>query len=102
MCVVAVSEVIIEALNTYRAATRDEAPFQALPMRSWNRGSRKDTRAHLFQYERVKYLGTHALSRFGIGDETAFEKLVPGDLIIMNRTIGSGHTAVFLGFFDRE
>jgi hypothetical protein len=102
MCVAAVSEVIIEALNLYANQTGDYAPFTKLPMRSWNNGSPKDIRAYIFQYDGVDCHGTaDALSKFGIGQELPFDTLLAGDFITMNRTTGSGHTAVFLGYINK-
>jgi hypothetical protein len=103
MCVAAVTEVIIEALNLYHRESGDVTPFRGLPIRSWQRGSMHDIRAHIFQYDGAKCNGTaHALARFGIGRQLPFEALQPGDFITMNRTSGSGHTAVFLGYIDRN
>lgn len=103
MCVAAVTEVLIEALNLYYRDTGDATPFQELPIRSWQRGSISDIRAHVFQYEGTRCHGTaHALSQFGIGQELPFSELSPGDFLTMNRTGGSGHTAVFLGYLDRD
>ncbi len=103
MCVAAVTEVIIEALNLYHRESGDATPFRALPIRSWQRGSMQDIRAHIFQYDGAKCHGTaHALARFGIGRLLPFEVLQPSDFITMNWTSGNGHTAVFLGYIDRN
>jgi hypothetical protein len=101
MCVAAVSEVIIEALNIYAAKTADYSPFNQLRMNSWNCSSRTDIRPYIFQYKDVGCHGTvDALTRFGIGQELSFDELQPGDFITMNRTTGSGHTAVFMGYIN--
>jgi hypothetical protein len=103
MCVAAVCETIIEALNIYAKQTGDYEPFAKLPMRSWNGGSRKDIRAYIFQYDEVKCDGAaHALSIFGIGEQLPFQKLLPGDFVTLNRTTGSGHSTVFLGFINKD
>jgi hypothetical protein len=103
MCVAAVTEVMIEALNIYCNETHDKTPFQKLSVTSWKRGSMKDIRAHIFQYDGTKCNGTaHALQRFGIGKQMSFASLLPGDFLTMNRTTGSGHTAVFLGFIGAD
>jgi hypothetical protein len=102
MCVAAVCEVIIEALNIYFAETGDQKPFQSLPIRSWTRGTAKDIRAHIFMYAGSGSRGTaHALDRFGIGKEAAFRDLLPGDFINLNRA-HSGHAVVFLGFINKD
>ena len=101
MCVAAVTEIIVEALNGYFAKTQDSVPFQKLPIRSWRGGSRSDIRAHIFMYDGLHCSGTaHALERFGIGRQTSFEQLQPGSFINLNRTAGSGHACVFLSYLD--
>ncbi len=102
MCVAGVCEIIIEALNLYRAETGDAKPFAELPLHSWTHGSLKDIRAHIFMYAGSLCRGTaHALARFGIGNETAFRDLEPGDFVNFNRT-KTGHAAVFLGFINKD
>jgi hypothetical protein len=101
MCVAAVTEVIIEALNIYAEDTGDYAPFQMLPASSWTGGSVTDIRPYIFMYDTVKSSGTaDALTKFGIGGRLPFEKLLPGDFINLNRSSGSGHATVFLGFIN--
>lgn len=103
MCVAAVTEIMIEALNIYYREAHDKTPFQKLTVTSWKRGSMKDIRAHIFQYDGAKCNGTaHALQRFGVGKQLRFASLLPGDFLTMNRTTGSGHTAVFLGFIGAD
>ncbi len=101
MCVAAVSEVIVEALNIYAAETNDYTPFQRLPMSSWNGGSVTDIRPWIFCFDNVKSNGTaDALAQFGIGERLPFEQLTPGSFINLNRVSGSGHATVFLGFIN--
>lgn len=103
MCVAAVSEIIIEALNAYYKQTADGTPFQKLPLKSWRGGSRRDIRPHIFMYEGVSSHGTaHALETFGIGLRTPFAELQPGSFINFNRTNGSGHACIFLGFLNKH
>lgn len=101
MCVAAVTEVIVCALTGWYAATGKRGPFNKLPIDSWSRGTKASIRAHIFMYEDVKSNGTaHALDRFGIGRQLAFEDLQPGDFVNFNRENGSGHACVFLGYLD--
>jgi hypothetical protein len=104
MCVAAVSEVIVEALNIYHGQNAaDGAPFKSLPMKSWTGGTRKDIRAHIFMFDGMGSKGTaSALRRFGIGEELKFEQLKPYDFINFDRTGGSGHAAIFLGYIDKQ
>jgi hypothetical protein len=101
MCVAAMVEVIVAALNARFAKTQDRSPFEKLPMRSWQRGSRRDIRAHVFMFAGLDSHGTaHALERFGIGKQVPFAELEPGGFVNFNRTGGSGHACVFLSFID--
>lgn len=103
MCVAAVSEIIIEALNAGYRETGDAKSFQKLPIKSWSRGSKLDIRAHIFMYDGVGSHGTaHALETFKIGVRTRFSELQPGGFINFNRTNGSGHACVFLGFINNH
>lgn len=102
MCVAAVAEVIIEALNARYEKTDDKTPFQKLPMRSWMGGTKRDIRPHILMYDEVKCDGTaHALERFGIGKVVPFAELEPGSFINFNRT-ASGHACVFLSYVDAD
>lgn len=103
MCVAAVGEVIIEALNIYYAATSDGAPFQALPHTSWNNSRPTDIRPYIFMHDGTGSSGTaSALAKFSMGAELPFEELLPGDFINFDRASGSGHAVVFLGFIDAD
>ena len=100
MCVAAVTEIIVDALNFYYAATGDRTPFDKLPMQSWKGGSKRDIRPHIFMYDDLNSNGTaHALERFGIGRQVPFSSLKPGGFINFNRT-HSGHACVFLAYLD--
>jgi hypothetical protein len=101
MCVAAAVEVIVTALNARYSRTQDRSPFQKLPLRSWQRGSRRDIRAHIFMYAGLDSHGTaHALERFGIGKQVPFSEVLPGGFINFNRSSGSGHACVFLSYID--
>ncbi|WP_158808539.1 hypothetical protein [Beijerinckia sp. L45] len=103
MCVAASSEIIIETLNRYFHQTGDGKPFSDLPMRSWTSGSRQSIRSYVFMYEGTGSRGTgFALARFGIGGEKPFKELAPYDFINMNRTGGSGHSAVFIAYLKPD
>lgn len=100
MCVAAMVEVIVGALNAWYIETGDHKPFEKLPIRSWRGGSKRDIRAHIFMYGGLASNGTaHALERFGIGRVTSFAQLQPGDFVNFNRA-HSGHACVFLSYID--
>jgi hypothetical protein len=108
MCVAAVCEVIVEALNIWQKSHNDNSgqpdktPFLQLPLKSWTGGSRSAIRAHIFQYAGLNCRGTaQALARFGVGAETSFDQLQPGDFVNFNRT-SSGHSVVFLSYIDKH
>lgn len=98
MCVAAVMEIMIEALNIY-GGEGDAEVFEKIPVRSWKNGSVNTLRANIFMYAGTGSAGTgHTLERFGIGEELSFSELMPGDFLNFNRVSGSGHAAVFGGY----
>ena len=101
MCVAAVSEIIIESLNLYWSETSDASPFSSLPIRSWRGSTRNDIRPHIFMYDNMGSTGTgSALRRFGIGEELKFEELKTFNFVNFDRSNGTGHAAVFLGYLS--
>jgi hypothetical protein len=102
MCVAAVTEIILTALAAWFKKTGDQQPFQKLPITSWQRGTKRDIRGHIFMYDGFGSNGTaHALSRFGVGRQLPFSELEPGAFINLNRA-RSGHACVFLGYIDSD
>lgn len=100
MCVAAVTEVIITALELYAEKEHDRSIFDLMPSRTWVRTTRDDIRPYLFMFSTVKSNGTaDALEQFGIGVQTPFAELLPGDFINLNRE-KTGHAVVFMGFID--
>ena len=103
MCVSAVAEVIITAINMYAAENNDKTPFTYLPASSWSRMRPIDIRSHVWVDHRLDSFGTaDALVTFGIGKRTAFKNLKPGSFVNLNRTNRSGHAVVFMGFIDGQ
>jgi hypothetical protein len=103
MCVAAVSEVIIAALQRFGQREGGTSVPQHLPARTWSRGTPRDLRTYIFMFEGSGSLGTaNALQTFGIGREVPFSDLLPGDFVNLNRTSGSGHAVVFISYIDRE
>jgi len=99
MCVAAVAEIIIEALNIYASERNDYSFMDHLPVSSWTGGNRKTIRANLFMYKGTDSLGTaYALETLGLGKQKKFSELKPGDFINLNRTNKTGHAVVFLGY----
>jgi hypothetical protein len=104
MCVAAVAEVLVEALNDYFADTKDNAPFAKLSKDHWGAGARAShLRQHLWEYEGLGSKGAaHALERFNIGKQGKFSEMKPGDLFKLNRTSGPGHSTIFIAYLGRS
>jgi hypothetical protein len=99
MCVAAVTETIVEALNLYGTKTQDWSFAQKLPIASWRSGRVTSVRANLFQYKETGSKGTgYTLRLLGLGDTKTFDKLLPGDFVTFNRRGGPGHAVVFMGY----
>lgn len=112
MCVAAVTEVMIEALNLYHKTTGNNV-LDRLPTTAFTRSNRLSLRPYLFQHVETDVNGVkkpmsrglgHAMELFGIGDQLAFQQLKPGDFLTFNRSTSppSGHAVVFLGFINRR
>jgi hypothetical protein len=108
MCVAAVAEVIIEAINIYHrdAATRepDQKPapvYEMLRIGMWTGGTRLALRPYIWRYKEVYSPGAaYALELFGIGRQKAFSDLNPGDVVNINRANGTGHCVIFMNYLD--
>jgi len=103
MCVGAVFEVIVTALNMYVQQSGDSTPHLFLPVASWTRLRPFDLRGQIWLVERSECFGTaHALQKFGMGAQTDFASLEPGAFINLNRSNRTGHATVFLSYIDKE
>lgn len=99
MCVAAVSEVIIYATKIYSAEKNDNSVFEKIPVTAWTKGNPTSLRANIFMFAGTGSKGTgHTLKEYKLGEELRFRDLKPGDFINFNRTNGSGHSVVFLGY----
>lgn len=88
MCVAAVSEVAIEALNFYYGATKSDRPFKILKAESWNKSRRTDIRSYIWENEGdTKKRGAgHAFASFGLGEMVEFRNARPGDFLSLDRS----------------
>lgn len=101
MCVAAVMEVILTAMQIYARETGDQAVWDFLPLKSWQSLSTSNIRAHIWVNPDIEAGGTADATRhFGMGMTVPFEELTPGSVINLNRTTGTGHAVVFLAFLD--
>jgi hypothetical protein len=101
MCVAAVMEVMLTAMQIYAQETGDASVWDYLPKSSWERLNASAIKAHIWVNHELDSWGTaDALVHFGMGETVVFEHLTPGAFINLNRTTGTGHAVVFLGFID--
>ncbi len=101
MCVAGVLEVILTAFDLYAKETGDRTIYSYLPFASWSTLAGGSIKARLWVNPKLHSAGTaDALTQYGMGERRAFKQLEPGSFINLNRTSGSGHAVVFLGFID--
>ena len=103
MCVAAVEEIIVEAMNIYRQETGSDGAHKQIPISSWTKGTPISLRANLFMFAGTGSKGTgHTLERFGLGQQIAFDALQSGDFINFNRTNRTGHAVVFISYLESD
>jgi hypothetical protein len=107
MCVAAIVEVIVTALERYVAQTGNRSIYAHLPAESWSRLRPTDIKSHIWVDPRLGAFGTaDALDMFGVGARARFTDLTPGSFINLNRNIPgrrpTGHAVVFLGYIDPQ
>jgi hypothetical protein len=88
MCVAAVAETAIEALNFYFQATGSAEPFSQIGSDSWNSSRRTDIRTYIWENEGPddKRGAGYAFELFGMGGRLNFEDAKPGDFISLDRS----------------
>jgi hypothetical protein len=103
MCVAAQLEILVEALNRYADEAKNYEAFAFLAKDSWERLRPSDFRGQVWIVGGAPSNGmSDALSNLGMGAKRPFENLHPGDFVNFNRTNGTGHAVVFLGYLDRD
>ncbi len=103
MCVAAVMEVMVTAMQIYAKETKSDKVFDFLPKKSWETLSSAHVRAHIWVNSKIAAGGSaDAMRHFGMGMTVPFKELSPGGLINLNRTTGSGHAVIFLAFIDKQ
>jgi hypothetical protein len=100
MCVAAVAEIIVEALNVYVEESNDTSVAQKLPAEHWSASAKtKHIRPHIWEYSGLGSKGSgHAMERFDIGVQ---KKLAPGDMLKINRNSAPGHSTIFIAYLDQ-
>jgi len=103
MCVAAVMEVIVTAMQIYAKDSSNNTVFDFLPKKSFETLSSTALRAHLWVNHQINSRGSaDAVRHFGMGMTVPFQELTPGSLINLNRTTKTGHAVIFLAFIDLQ
>lgn len=98
MCVSAVAEIVIRAIQFYALDTQETLPFREIPGSMWVRARPAiDIRPWLFRSTAPSNGIADTLNRYPFGEALSFGELKPGDIIYFNRT-RSGHACIFLGY----
>jgi hypothetical protein len=101
MCVAAVMEVILTAMQIYAQQTGDQTVFDFLPQKSYETLRSSHLKAHLWVNYQINAGGSaDAVRHFGMGMTVPFKELTPGSLVNLNRTTKTGHAVIFLAFID--
>lgn len=111
MCVAAVLEVMVRALADAVDAAGNPVSKDALPGSMLDGASALHLLPYIFQFEsridfpeyRRKFSAGagDAFVLFGIGRYVSFDEAKPGDFLYFNRTGGSGHASIFMGYLDQ-
>ncbi len=103
MCVAAQLEIILTAYEIYAKETKDYSVYTYLPKSSYENLTSSDIRGHIWVNHDFNSYGTaDALINFGMGERVKFEDLKPGSFVNINRTNGTGHAVLFIGFIDKS
>ena len=103
MCVAAILEILITAIDIYAKETGDYSPYEFLPFESWSTLRPSSFKASVWVNMKLKSAGTgDALANFGMGERVKFRDLEPGGFININRTTRTGHAVVFISFIDAK
>lgn len=102
MCVAAQLEIILTAYEIYSKETGDYSVYSYLPKSSYENLGPTDLRGHIWVNHDFNSYGTaDALINFGMGERVTFNRLKPGAFININRTNGTGHAVLFIGYIDK-
>lgn len=115
MCVAAISEILIRSIVAWSEDKSDDLAYSSLPASIWS--DRNHIRAMglwpwLFHWDMERVIPAYnrnfatgardTFVLFGIGQSATFETALPGDVVYFNRTGGSGHAAIFLGYLKAD
>ena len=102
MCVAAVAETILVAMDLYAQETGDSSVWDHLPLNSWSSLSSTSIKAHIWVNPTLNAGGTgDAVTAFGMGMNVPFKELKPGSFANINRE-KTGHAVVFISFLDKN
>ncbi len=106
MCVAAVAETILTAMDIYEQETGDSSVWNHLPYSSWTTWGKSTSIVDWINSSSPYGYGgvgaADAVSAFGMGMTVSFKELSPGNVMALNYDYGGGHSTVFLGFIDKN
>lgn len=102
MCVAAVMEFIVEALQQYMNDTGDRTPELYLQPRHWQSNYPSGSFRDLMWVNSGSRGTADALATYGMGEVCKFEELTSGGFVNFNRSGGSGHATLFLSYLDAD
>jgi len=110
MCVAAVFEIVVRALNASKGADGKPLSESLMDGRTLGGNSTLSPLPYIFQYKsssvipeyKRKFAGGigDALVLFGMGRYVTFDTAKAGDFVYFNRTNGGGHAAIFMAYLD--
>ncbi len=101
MCVAAVWEIMLTAMELYVEDTGDYSVYDYLTLSSWKTQSQPNIKGHIWVNHSYSHGSADAVSNFGMGEHKMFWELTPGSLLGITRSTGTGHAVVFVAFIDK-
>ncbi|MBN2695677.1 thrombospondin type 3 repeat-containing protein [bacterium] len=101
MCVAAVWEIMLTAMELYIEDTGDYSVYNYLTLSSWKTQSQPNIKGHIWVNHSYSHGSADAVSNFGMGEHRMFWELTPGSLLGITRSTGTGHAVVFVAFIDK-
>ena len=106
MCVAAISEILIEAINFYAAANGAEV-YDTIPRTKWLPATPSSFTANIFRYKGSGVSGTaDAAAKLGFGRKKPFNELRKYDVVNFERKYRSGkwggHAAFFINYITPD
>lgn len=101
MCVAAVWEIMLTAMELYVEDTGDYTIYEYMPLKSWKTQNQANLKGHLWVNHSYSHGSADAVTNFGMGEHALFPELTPGSVLGITRSTGTGHAVVFVSFLDK-